>query len=683
MTIDPSPLISVSTNLRGDYLGYTVVTGTHSLAINNSSYDTFEPILTEPDFDSYNAFYLAPHDNVIENSSFEADDTLPTAWQINGTLPISVTNKAFVTGNQALVLGSDCASPCLTSPEFISAIDAHYSQLDMDSDSNGNVHGIWRREDDLLYSTRSLTGIWSTTTVYTESDYPHYGLYPHIAVDSHDTLHIAWVGTDGYLKYSQRVLSGSWTPPQNLAYMSYGPNSKVHDIAFDNEGRVHILCNSYHIESLPNGQWSQLTDVAQGNTPQMAIGNDNTLHFVWQKTYANVPEGDHVIFYVKRNPNGVWESRTTLYNEFDHFFTTIKDLQVDVNGIVHIFFAIRQTLYHGMKPPGKEWETPVSLVDTSVNTVLDTDDQGSIYLINTDNDSYNPHMYFRQFTLDSGWSDPIQLSNPEKRYTVALTVDNHSNLHFVSVAFPGIHYYQTLANAGVVSDTIVSQVVTIPNSNAASTLSFMSKANGDTANDSSYLEVSIIDNVNSTSVFSDTLDNQWALHWLDLQPWIGQTVTVSFKLKQEADDPFIQLFLDDITLGSSYPDVKLDIAGAGNALPAEEVVYTISYENQGGVNANGGLITVTLPDELAFAYAGTPPISTSPLIWDIGDLPAFSEGGAITFTTTVTTLANPLETVTVQADITTASPEMEVANNQATLDLFIGRFTFLPILDND
>ena len=98
----------------------------------------------------------------------------------------------------------------------------------------------------------------------------------------------------------------------------------------------------------------------------------------------------------------------------------------------------------------------------------------------------------------------------------------------------------------------------------------------------------------------------------------------------------------------------------------------------GGVAASGGQVTLQLPAELSLVSADPPPAATAPLRWDVGALPAQSELQTIRVTLQVAASAAGGSTVTSTAGITSATAELEQANNTAAGAVFVGSLTYLP-----
>jgi uncharacterized repeat protein (TIGR01451 family) len=118
--------------------------------------------------------------------------------------------------------------------------------------------------------------------------------------------------------------------------------------------------------------------------------------------------------------------------------------------------------------------------------------------------------------------------------------------------------------------------------------------------------------------------------------------------------------------------------GDGAGLPGEEVTIALTYGNQGGVTASGVHITQTLPTGLTFVSADVTPISTSPLVWDVGDVPAGSGPFTIMVTLRINNNAPPLVYLTSSVTIAPTGQELETANNTAQGQIYTGTSIYLP-----
>jgi uncharacterized repeat protein (TIGR01451 family) len=198
-----------------------------------------------------------------------------------------------------------------------------------------------------------------------------------------------------------------------------------------------------------------------------------------------------------------------------------------------------------------------------------------------------------------------------------------------------------------------------------------------------WFDVQVDDGIAATTLFSTTTNSDvWRHHWSNLSPWSDQIVTMTFNVHQTTGEPCTWAFLDEVTLGSAYPDLWVRPYSAA-ALPDEQVVHTIAYGNRGGAPANSVRVTVTLPSELFFVDANPVPVFNTLLWaweWDLGDLPAKSGFSTIALTTPVASTATLFSTLASTFSIGTASTELETANNLTQSATFVSRQVCLPVV---
>jgi hypothetical protein len=357
---------------------------------------------------------------------------------------------------------------------------------------------------------------------------------------------------------------------------------------------------------------------------------------------------------------------------------------VTKNNTVHVFLHTNYGLKHAYHSPNENWTDPLNLsnINDTINPSLDS--QGNIHFIYTDRITDTVGIYYRQWSLKTGWETPMAL-NLSYTPVIAIAIDQHDIIHLMwsNGSFEGISY-RTSAAATTTGIGQLKQSVTIPSNMPHPTLAFMVRRFRDLPLDSSGLELAIDDGNIVTTVPISINQAAWSHAWADMSPWVGKIVTVTFQLNQQVGDPYVQLALDDISLGSAYPDTWVDIdSSVANALRNDSVDFRITYGNQSSIDVQSAKITVTLPANLDYKSASIAPASMSPLVWNLGDLSAFSRGQPIVITTTVASSATTFETLTTQVNIEAAAAELQTENNQSFHDLFIGRFTYLPIINRN
>jgi len=242
-------------------------------------------------------------------------------------------------------------------------------------------------------------------------------------------------------------------------------------------------------------------------------------------------------------------------------------------------------------------------------------------------------------------------------------------------------YYARTVGTEASGDSFVAQVLTVPPTMTAATLSLLYQLDSLSPESRGWFAIAADDGVTSTVLFSTTARTDgWEHHWLDLSAWASQTVTLTLNLHQTAGPYCTWAYLDEVSLGSTYPDLYVRKTGVGDARPGDEVVYTISLGNRGGAQATGARITDTLPAGLSFLGAAPPPLTTTlPLRWDLGDLPAQSGPWTIVVTATVAPTVPMFTTFTNTVTIA-CQKELETANNLAWVTTWIGYRIYLPLV---
>jgi hypothetical protein len=157
-------------------------------------------------------------------------------------------------------------------------------------------------------------------------------------------------------------------------------------------------------------------------------------------------------------------------------------------------------------------------------------------------------------------------------------------------------------------------------------------------------------------------------------------VTVTFAVDEVAGYAPAQLALDEVTLGSAHPDLWVCL-GATAALPGEAAALSLSYGNRGGAPAAGAVLTVTLPAELSFESADPPPGTVGPVLaWQVGEMAERSGPFAVRVQVRVAPEIPRGRSLGVEAAVGGSTPEIEVLNNQAQAEVWVGRRAYLPVV---
>ncbi len=195
--------------------------------------------------------------------------------------------------------------------------------------------------------------------------------------------------------------------------------------------------------------------------------------------------------------------------------------------------------------------------------------------------------------------------------------------------------------------------------------------------------IDLTDDLSTTTVFSTQHTTNWKHGWADLSPWAGQTITLAMTAQTESGGTYTRAYLDEVSVGSSYPDLWANLNAHPRAVPpGNQVVYRVNFGNRGGVPASGVGITTTFPDGIFIV--GTSPltakIEASSIRWNIGELPARSDSQAIVITATVAPTASAMSILISTININTISPELETANNSTSTTVCVGYQNYLPVI---
>jgi uncharacterized repeat protein (TIGR01451 family) len=671
--ITPQAMYDTVSDSEGRYAAYVAAeAASYTATWSKTGYGNLPDTTLDARQDALQDVVMPPADNVVVNWGFEENAQPGPSWQAGGTLPVSITTAERHTGSRAVEMGQICTYTCLTEPLPLYGGE----NLDWAADSTGNLHMVWADALGIMYSMHSSSdSVWEDPTLIIPI--AHQCSLLHLAIDARNVLHMIWGewNESNAFYYSRRELSGDWTTPATI--ISVGSFTFPSDFAIDSRGGFHLIYQDddgiLYLERLPSGEWQtplKLSTEAGTYGPGLAVGPDDTVHVVWQETFAG-------IYYKARRPDGTWTARTQLSSGYS---INKQQITVDPDGRPHVFWVLAHSGHYTTLDENGNWLPAVELPKAYGNAGLTFDKWGMLYVVSNNPDG----TYFRQKSPDTGWTEPIQLISDIGMNTPAVIVDSLGIFHTLW-QYQGVPQYQTTVRAQEMSTATLSQSLTIPIGMQSPVLSLFYNQRMWPPIGESGFRVSLSDGVTTTLLLSATGASPWVSTYADVQPWVGKQVTITLGLHQAIGDPYVGVFLDEVTLGSAYPDLWVSKNSLPTAaLPGEPVRFTLTYGNRGGVPADSVRITDTLPRELFFVDASPPPLTSTMVLpwltWDIGDLPAQSEPVYIVITATVAPTATLWSTLTNTVSTETASPELETANNTTQVTIFVGRRAYLPMV---
>jgi hypothetical protein len=234
------------------------------------------------------------------------------------------------------------------------------------------------------------------------------------------------------------------------------------------------------------------------------------------------------------------------------------------------------------------------------------------------------------------------------------------------VYFPG---YQS-------QEMSLSQEVTIPVSTTNPTLSFAYQL---AQPEDTPFRVELVSESGTTVLVS--LANHTAPAkqlWVSLAPWAGETVTLRFVREAGSLPPDVTL--DDVSIGSAYPDVWAKALGEPAAWRGQTATLRLAYGNRSSLPAPDAALTWALPANLTLVAATPAPTGTAPLRWELGTLAAGATG-----TIEVVVSVKPAATGGLaSAPATISTPhEAITGNNSTALGVWVGGKVFLPGVRRD
>ena len=191
------------------------------------------------------------------------------------------------------------------------------SQVAVSSDSEGNVHVIWVRNNlHLYYSMLSPRGETLIDATQISSPGLHKIWHPDMVIDTNDKVHIVWADRAGQHKIMYTALA-PWNAPMDGQASDDGTITAIDDIAISMRAQ--------------NRDW-----------PSIALDSQNNVHIAWEDNYDELGRfyNQPQIYYSMIQPDMASGSIITLFD--DTLLTPIighkghPDIVVDANDFVQI-----------------------------------------------------------------------------------------------------------------------------------------------------------------------------------------------------------------------------------------------------------------------------------------------------------------------------------------------------------
>jgi hypothetical protein len=212
-------------------------------------------------------------------------------------------------------------------------------------DSSNNIHIVWHNDTPIgsaIYYMKSTNGGASWTTKRLTWNPGHY-YYSTIAIDSSNNIHIVWCGgtpINEEIYYKKSTDGGaSWTT-KRLSWIS--GNSLYPTIAIDSGENLHVVWYDnisgnfeiYYKKSTNSGvSWTtkRVTwNSGKSHNPTIAIDSSNNIHVVWHDDTPNKWE----IYYSRSTDGGTtWRTKRMTRNSGSSYYPIIA---ADSSDNIHV-----------------------------------------------------------------------------------------------------------------------------------------------------------------------------------------------------------------------------------------------------------------------------------------------------------------------------------------------------------
>lgn len=344
--------------------------------------------------------------------------------------------------------------------------DADYPGIVVDS--YGRIHVVWSQNDTeakrsiFYYALKEDGKPWAISDFMVAS-----GGHKSLAIDEHDTLHLAWAD-GGSIRYSRASASEAssikgWRAPTDV--VETGEIVASPYILPDSRGVLHLAFSSlnvrssaiYYTRSVDGGvTWSEpvIFDAPRANVaterPYLALGSNGVLHMVWGTTNTTSYYGGMGVYYARSTDGGVnWTKPLRLDDPspdapgnqaWQPSISVLSNQEVHVVWDAHIFSGRR---YHTLsRDDGYTWTTPEpvgGLVSQTGPNPMFQDSSGALFLLlaGTFDWSKKQGVYISRWTGDK-WGE-LQLVNLESSepHWLHVALANGNRVHVVWSARSG------------------------------------------------------------------------------------------------------------------------------------------------------------------------------------------------------------------------------------------------------
>lgn len=564
-------------------------------------------------------------------------------------------------------------------------------------DPAGTVHVLWRTwpEGVAYYAQKPVSGAW--TSPYTVTTGLDTDSLPRLAIDPTGVAHIVWHDGNGSRRdifYARRDAAGNWSATENLTGADpYATESRLPAIRVDLTGTATLawqngvgqyIAGFYATRPVAGGWSAPLTLLMWPfalSEPRIEIDAFGASHLAWRATLAN---GMNAIAYATARGAQVSPLKLVYTSPLA---LTLDRIIVDRAGNPHLAWTRSdgETL-HATPGARSAWSvTNLSNSPAAMSREVDlaATTSGVWAAWHEQAPGGEAVAQCKKWTASTGWVDyGICALALEGSPVLASGADDVVHLGHASLLESPREVMHAAWLDAPVGPSAISQVVTQPIALNTPGLSFLYRLEGVVSDVAPLFTVTAASAFSVTEVFtaSALTGPSWQHVWRDMSAFAGQAITLTLTIDPRDGSGGARLALDEVSLGSTAPDLWVDSALPVEIRPETTQTMTLRFGNRGGGNATGAIVTMTLPAGLTFDSAEPAPTSSAPvLVWQLPAIPPGVMGPSIALTLSIGAGAAG-SVVTPTITIASAIPELELANNAWRSATFVGYRAYLPVI---
>lgn len=290
----------------------------------------------------------------------------------NGTLALAFVIQVNGTNRVQVAESADGTTWSSLDPPSLQTPAADRPSLAVNSQDT--LHLAWTANgtgDRQVWYASYAHGVWSAAQKISET--LGYSGFPSIAVDSQDRIHVAWYGFDGtyYQIYYRMKDAGRWEPQINVTGQAVDATNPA--LAVDGNNDVHIVWyringkgTSFEVSyAFLQGTNASLVTLSRPTEdafdPTLVVDSSNEAHVAWDSIAGNASQ----IAYTVESTSG-WSAPVTITPA--NLVASHPSLAMDASGRFYLFFQANDGQVYEERFANGSWDTPRVLSGGGQNT---------------------------------------------------------------------------------------------------------------------------------------------------------------------------------------------------------------------------------------------------------------------------------------------------------------------------